>query len=521
MRNDKEIAIVGAGISGLTACKHIMDKGFRPVVFESWCSIGGVWAHQTIESTKLQTPKTYYQFSDWPWPSSVTDVFPDHNQVSEYIKSYAIHFDLLPRIKLNHKVLAIDYSLPLDDDDDEMYGNWDEWGGNGGPFSDLDGKWKLLVQDNLYPSEPPKAYEVDFVILCNGNYSNFPNVPQFPTGEGPEIFDGMALHSMEYASMSTSHAADFIKDKRVTIVGFQKSAIDIAVEVAKTNGAKHPCTVVYKRAHWTIPEHLNELHFRVLNRFSELMIHKPCEGFFLWLLVILLYPLLWMFSTLTETYLKWIYPLKKHNMIPKHSFITQLASCMLPVLPSTFYKRVEGSILLKKSQNFHFSKSGIVLDQELTPLATDIVIFATGFRPDDNFANIFKSQYFQSCILGSSAPFYRECIHPRIPQVAILGYSESPSNLYTTEIRSKWLAHFMAGNMKLPTIEAMEEDTENWENFMRNYAFKTYKRACITFLLQIHYNDLLCKDMGCNPRRKSWFIPELFAPYAPTDYANL
>nr|GEW01206.1 hypothetical protein [Tanacetum cinerariifolium] len=186
-------------ISGLLACKHLMEKGFRPVVFESRGSIGGVWAHQTIESTKLQTPKDYYQFSDWPWTSSVTEAFPDHNQVLEYINSYAHRFDLVR----------------------------------------------------------------------------------------PEVFDGVALHSMDYAMMSTDNAAEFIKDKRksavdiavevakandnaaefiedkrVTVVGFQKSAVDIAVEVAKANGVRYPCAMVFKAAYWMIPEHLNEFNFK-------------------------------------------------------------------------------------------------------------------------------------------------------------------------------------------------------------------------------------------------------------------
>lgn len=37
--------------------------------------------------------------------------------------------------------------------------------------------------------------------------------------------------------MNKIEAVEFIKDKRVTVVGFQKSALDIAAQVSKTNGS--------------------------------------------------------------------------------------------------------------------------------------------------------------------------------------------------------------------------------------------------------------------------------------------
>ncbi|CAK7346036.1 unnamed protein product [Dovyalis caffra] len=513
---EKRIAIIGAGISGLLACKHTMEKGFNPIVFEARSGIGGVWS-QTIQSTKLQTPKTFYQFSDFAWPPSVKETFPDHKQVLEYVKSYAVHFNILPRIRFNCKVTCIDYVIPGDKD----LPSWDLWGGTGWPFSPT-GRWNVTVQDARDPSVPVEVYQLDFVILCNGKYSDLPNMPEFPLNKGPEVFNGQVLHSMDYAAMANDCAAELVTNRRVTVIGFQKSAVDIAAEVANRNSVNHPCTLIFRTVHWLVPEYFLTLTFKSLNRFTEFMVQKPDQGFFIWLLAILLSPLLWIFSKLTECYLKWNQPLKKYNMVPEHGFLKQISSCMFTVLPANFYDKVnEGSLILKKSQSFNFCKNGLVIDSEETPVATDIVIFATGYKSDEKLKNIFKSGYFQKCITESSAPFYRECIHAQIPQLAILGYADSPAILYTTEMRSKWLAHFLAGKFKLPTIKEMEADVKAWEKCMKYYAKESYKRSCISVLLQIYCNDQLCKDMGFNPRRKKWLLPELFAPYCPDDYKYL
>ncbi|KAK4428352.1 putative flavin-containing monooxygenase 1 [Sesamum alatum] len=514
--DERRIAIVGAGISGLLACKHAIEKGFKPVVFEARNNVGGVWSN-TIHSTKLQSPKDYFQFSDFPWPESVSETFPDHNRVLDYITSYACRFDLFPLINFNSKVVSINY---VSSEDTSC---WSMWGGSGEPFH-AHGKWDVVVQDALRPMEAPKVYEVDFVILCIGKFSDLPNVPQFPISKGPNAFKGEVIHSMEYAAMDKVEAQKLVENKRVTVVGFRKSALDIAAQIAQTNGDKYPCTLLFRRVHWAASENLVRFTFGNLNRFSELMIHRPYESLILWFLAFSLSPLRWIFSKLVECYLKWKYPLKKYDMVPDHSFLRQIRSCMLMMLPQNFYERVkEGSLVLKKSAGtLGFYENGLLLaNDETVHLETDVVIFATGYKSDEKISNIFTSVEFKKCITASSAPFYRECIHPRIPQLAILGYSESPATLFTFELRSKWLAHFLVGEFRLPSVRRMEEDVERWEKNGRRYSHEDYKRACVGAQLQIHCNDQLCKDMGCKPRRKKWFLPELFSPYHPADYADL
>lgn len=145
-RMKKKIGIIGAGIRGLLACKHAMEKGFNPMVFEARSGLGGVWS-QTIESTKLQTPKNFFQFSDFAWPSSVKESFPDHNQVMEYLQGYAANFNIIPRIMFNSRVTCIDYVTPSEED----LLSWDLWGGTGIAISPT-GKWDVTLQDARNPS---------------------------------------------------------------------------------------------------------------------------------------------------------------------------------------------------------------------------------------------------------------------------------------------------------------------------------------------------------------------------------
>ncbi|KAK4382904.1 putative flavin-containing monooxygenase 1 [Sesamum angolense] len=442
---ETRVAIIGAGISGLLACKYAASRGFNPVVFEAQEQVGGLWNH-TIESTRLQNVKEFFQFSDFPWPSSVQDALPTNSQLLEYLQSYARHFGLFPYIKFNSKVVSVSY---VGECEEEMQ-SWELWGGGGKAFGSK-GKWKLKV---LHTKE--ESVEEDSAACRKSRRSLQDTAPKFSQEKCCTPWTTL---------LWTMPALPSSSKEKESVIGSGKSAIDIAFECAKANGNNIPCTVIQRTIHWMLPHDAQpwglSFGFLCFSRFAELLVHKPGEGFLSSVLATSLSPLM-------ET------SLKKYNMIPKESVLQETSSCQILFLPPNFYDKVEdGSIVLKKSHRLSFCKEGLILDGEDDPVKADIVIFATGYKGDEKLKNIFSSPTIQNCIAGSptsAIPLYRQMIHPRIPQLAVISYSESLSNLYTFEMRCKWLGCFLDGAFKLPSIKEMEEDIKKWEKYMKRYS---------------------------------------------------
>ncbi|XP_028550508.1 probable flavin-containing monooxygenase 1 [Dendrobium catenatum] len=524
MEQNKRVCIIGAGISGLAALKYLLERGFRPAVFEAKRGIGGVWK-STPASTRLQNEKWDYQFSDFPWPEKVTEVCPDSKQVIEYLESYAERFDLIRHVRFGEKVEGIEY---VGVGEEEMKA-WDLWGGTGDAFGGgRRGVWHVTVRRE--EDQTTEVHVMDFVILCIGRFGEHPNIPTFSKNKGPEVFNGKVIHSMDYSKMCSTTASNLVRGKRVTVVGYLKSALDIAAECADINGPEYPCTMIVRTKRWNVSHWMAwgiPLGYMYLNRFSELLLHKPGEGLLLSLLATLLSPLMWVFSKFTESFLKKMIPMKKYDMVPEHSFFHGISTNQFCLLPNNFYNKVEeGSIVLKPSKTFEFYENGVLLKDNTTLIETDLVIYATGFRGDQKLRNIFVSPWFQNIVAGTEdmiVPLYRECIHSQIPQMAIIGYSESISNLHTSEMRARWLACFLDNGFLLPSRRNLENNIMEWDKYYKKYSGSSkecYRRSCIT-PVNIWYNDQLCKDMGCNPRRKKGFFADLFHPYGPTDYTEL
>ncbi|XP_031378222.1 putative flavin-containing monooxygenase 2 [Punica granatum] len=195
---------------------------------------------------------------------------------------------------------------------------------------------------------------------------------------------------MECSSLDDSVAAELIKGKQITIIGSGKSAADIAAECADANGKTE-----------TLKHFLSDLMFHGL------------------------------------------------------SILVQLSNGRL----IGRYPEEKGSIILKKSSWFGFIEEGIILEGENWPIRTDVAILATGYNGDQKLVCMFESPIFQKHIARSPTsvvPLYRQTIHPRIPRHAIIGYAKTLSNLPLFKMRWRWLAQFLDPKFGLPSIKEME-----------------------------------------------------------------
>lgn len=97
--------------------------------------------------------------------------------------------------------------------------------------------------DQYYFLEPCMCifqwYSFEFIVVCVGKYGDIAKIPSFPRKKGPEVFKGKVLHTLDYCKLDKEAATQLLKDKKVAVIGFKKSAIDLAMECALANQGKY------------------------------------------------------------------------------------------------------------------------------------------------------------------------------------------------------------------------------------------------------------------------------------------
>ena len=481
------IAVVGAGISGIAAASVLKKNGFVPVLFEKHEKIGGVWA-TAYPDVHLQNIYTQYHLSDFEW-SFKPDLHPTGEQVMRYLTEAVQHLKL--DVRLEHEVLGMK---------EEPNG------------------WRLRYRNKQGIHEEPFAY----VLLAAGQYTDGKNTPKFMD---QEYFKGSVITERDITSL------DVFDGKRVVVVGYGKSALDMATLAAERGAQVHH---VFRAANWLIPEWILGAHFTyaLFTRFGNVMMTS------------------WAQPTAMERFLHnklgfvissfWdfiqsivLFQLKRtgkgkdqaaqerlKTLIPEHKILMDFRSSGA-LGPENYYPLVaEGKILPYRSEIECFSYDAVQLKNGIV-IPCDVVVLSTGYLTP-RFP--FLPDPYRAWLEGETdgPQLYRHMLHPRIPRLAFAGFNHGYMHVPTVEIGTQWLCAYLRGELELPSTEEMERSIAKVRAWKReNIKFENARSCAVSTRFQ-QYIDILLKELEISPYRKLPNpVAELFSRYEASDYKGI
>jgi cation diffusion facilitator CzcD-associated flavoprotein CzcO len=212
-------AVIGAGISGLTAGKALSDRGLPYSCFEASDDIGGNWyfgnpngRSSAYESLHIDTYRDSVSFRDMPMGDDYAD-YPHQVEIKRYLDRYADAFGLRERIS---------FETPVERASRKPGGGW-----------------RLTLSGG-------DTREFDFLIVGNGHHWD-PRHPEFPGS-----FDGETIHSHHY--LGPTDPID-MHGKRVLVVGIGNSAVDIVSELSR-KGVAEKVFISTRSGAWVMPKYL-------------------------------------------------------------------------------------------------------------------------------------------------------------------------------------------------------------------------------------------------------------------------
>ncbi|XP_043315025.1 flavin-containing monooxygenase 5-like isoform X3 [Cervus canadensis] len=397
----KRVAVIGAGVSGLSSIKCCLEEGLEPLCFERSHDIGGLWRFQEepeegrasiYKSVIINTSKEMMCFSDYPIPDHYPN-FMHNSQVLEYFRMYAKEFDLLKYIQFKTTVCSVKKQ----------------------PDFPTSGQWEVVTE-----SEGKKETRVfDAVMVCTGHhtYAHLP-LESFP---GIEKFKGQYFHSRDYKDPES------FTGKRVIVIGIGNSGGDLAVEIS------HRAKQVFlstRRGAW------------ILNRVGD-------YG----------YPFDIVFSSRFNLLLKKIvgesaanrYLEKKINqrfnheifgLKPKHRVFSQH-----PTVNDDLPNRIISGFVKVKTNVKEFTETAAIFEDGSREDDIDAVIFATGY----SFAFPFLEDSVK--VVKNKVSLYKKVFPPDLekPTLAIIGLIQPLGAIMPiSELQGRWATQVFKGLKTLP-----------------------------------------------------------------------
>ncbi|HEY9311922.1 flavin-containing monooxygenase [Williamsia sp.] len=385
-------AVIGAGISGLTAGKILNDYGIPYTCFEVSDRVGGNWAFKNpngyssaYRSLHIDTSKHRLSFKDFPMPESFPD-FPHHSQIKSYLDDYADAFDLRENIEFQN---GVTHARRLDG-----------------------GGWEIRTQAG-------ETRNFDLLVVGNGHHwdarrANFPGT-----------FSGESIHAHHYIDPQDPLP---LTGKRILVVGLGNSAADISVELS-SKSLQNEVTLSTRSGAWIVPKYIAG---KPADKYYKTTPYLPLS----WQrkMVQLGHPIM---SGRPEDY---GLPTPNHKMFEAHP--TQSVELPLrlgsgDVIPKPNVRELDGSTV-------HF--------EDGTSGEFDVIVYATGY----NITFPFFDEDFISAPDNHIPLYKRMFKPGIDDLVFIGFAQSTPTLFPFVECQSRLLGAYAAGRYRLPSAEVMD-----------------------------------------------------------------
>jgi dimethylaniline monooxygenase (N-oxide forming) len=479
-----KIIIIGAGFAGLSSAKVLKSFGHEVTVFEKEEDVGGVWsASRRYPGLITQNVRSTYALSDFPYPPHYPE-WPSGEQVQAYLASYARQFELGPLLHLGTEVT--------------------------GAQPDPDG-WTVSTRQRA--TGAVQTHHCEYLLVCNGIFSE-PLIPDYPGAEEFREAGGRICHT------SQLHTQAEVKDKHLLVVGYGKSACDLA----QANCAQAASTRVVARALiWKMPKRI----LNVLN-YKFLLLTRLGEGLFKYIRVTgaerFLHGAGRPVRNALMKQLQWVVTrqckLRELDLVPPAPFETIARSTVSLVTDGFFESVAAGRIKVEKGSEIRrlLSRGGPYAELSSGELVrADVIVCGTGwqqrvpFLPPEVSARLTDDQ--------GNFRLHRFMTPVHVPRLAFNGYNSSLFSQLNCEIGALWLADLLGGGLRLPSAAQQDQGITARLAWMEARTEGKHARGTNLIPFSLHHIDELLADMrlplGAATRLKQWLLPTAPGDYAP------
>jgi dimethylaniline monooxygenase (N-oxide forming) len=440
----KKVAVIGAGLSGLTTIKQLLDEGHEVTCFEQSADYGGVFnkLNSCYDSLTLTVSNYFMAYSDFV-PSKERYRFWNKQEYRQYLERYVEKFNILPSIKFEQEVNEV---------------------------KKVDGVWQVTSSN----SGKPKSYTFDSVAICSGMFVH----KKIPEVKGLDTFDGEVIHTKEYTD------ANRFKGKRVLCVGMGESSSDVTSEISSVASqcylslrrypAMAPKFVPFQKDQFfTIDASWNTV--RNFNNIPKIFHKQLTGGIFKKYLK----------SNNPDTRLRgeWI----KKSGPPGNQVINKNER--------VFTHIVDGQVIPNMTGIKEFDKTGVTFNDG-TRIDIDAVVFCTGYK--------ITFPFLKDVTVNNVRDLYLQMFNTdEGKDLAFIGFARPQQGGVPAiaELQARYFSLLCSDKKQLPSQAIQHhtviKHTQHWE---KEYSLTPKATGLVNYC---HYMDLIAEKVGCLPEKPS------------------